>query len=669
MDATKKKTRKRIVFAIILLLVAGGLVALPFLLDKQQTEGSKASLLSVQAERGTIRKKLSGTGTLTEQEAQAVSVPQGVKVTEYLVENGQFVTAGEAVARVDKVSVMETISTVREAMTETAKEIESARSKSGSTAISAPAAAKVKAVYASKGDSVQEVMLEHGALAVLSLDGMMSVSFPCDEALSIGDGVIVRLSDAGEVAGRVESAYDGNVTVTISDAYGSVGEAVQVLDRDGQALGSGSLSVHSAWKAMGTDGTVSQVSISEGKAVYSGSALFTITADEGGGYAELIAEYRAYEEVMEQLFRLYTEGAATAPCDGCVSGVDKSILELLSASGRGTIMLLANAPGDDPDGEFANCVGMVTAVNEDGTVTMKMQAWNTEIPDYTDLSYVFTAADSMTVEATFAPPTVFVWDGTAWSVGGGVNVGDVFVVAYGGAPVWMIRVGHNELPEPAQEPTPEPSPQPETPGTPGQGGVTPQMPTGGGGAGGFGGAAGAKSQEAEKTRYDTAGATILSVTPQETVTVPITVDELDILSVHAGQDVQVTLDALPGQAFSGVITEVSKTASNEGGNSKYSAVVQLERTGMMLGGMNASASIVVEERESVLLIPSAAIVEIEGQTMVYTACDPQTQTLGAPVAVELGLSDGEMAEILSGLAEGDAVWYAYYDKLEVKGLS
>ena len=38
--------------------------------------------MSARAERGTIRKTLSGTGTLTEQDAQEVSVPAGVEVTE-----------------------------------------------------------------------------------------------------------------------------------------------------------------------------------------------------------------------------------------------------------------------------------------------------------------------------------------------------------------------------------------------------------------------------------------------------------------------------------------------------------------------------------------------------------------------------------------------------------
>ena len=149
----------------------------------------------------------------------------------------------------------------------------------------------------------------------------------------------------------------------------------------------------------------------------------------------------------------------------------------------------------------------------------------------------------------------------------------------------------------------------------------------------------------------------------------ITVDELDILSVRPGQEAQVTLDALPGQEFSGRITKVNTIASNEGGNSKYSAVVELKRNGNMLGGMNASANITVEERSNVLLIPSEALTEEHTKAIVYTAYDAETETLFDPVPVETGLSDGNQVQILSGLQEGDIVWYSYYDTLEIKGLN
>ena len=177
----------------------------------------------------------------------------------------------------------------------------------------------------------------------------------------------------------------------------------------------------------------------------------------------------------------------------------------------------------------------------------------------------------------------------------------------------------------------------------------------------------AESQAAK--RYDTTGTTILSITPQETVSVTITVDELDILSVQEGQKASVTLDALTGRSFTGIISEVDITAANEGGNTKYSATIQLEKEGMMLGGMNASVNITIDSRENVLLIPSEALIEKNGKSAVYTAYNERTGILSKPVEIETGLSDGLQVEILSGLKEGDTVWYSYYDKLEIAGLT
>ena len=188
--------------------------------------------------------------------------------------------------------------------------------------------------------------------------------------------------------------------------------------------------------------------------------------------------------------------------------------------------------------------------------------------------------------------------------------------------------------------------------------------TSGGGMTGMGG----MTTQVENDRFPTTETTILSVTPQDTMTVEITVDELDILSVRAGQEAAVTLDALKGQAFTGTITRVNTTSSNEGGNSKYTAEVELPRTAYMLGGMNASVNITVEERENVLLIPSASLTELDGKPAVYTAWDSRSEELQNLTVIETGLSDGQQVQVLSGLSEGELVWYRYYDKLESNGL-
>ena len=673
METRKKRTRKRIAFAVLALLVIAGLTALPFILNEQQEKkGAKASILSTQVKTGSIQKTLSGTGTLAEQEAQSVSVPQGVRVTEYLVANGQMVRKGDAVARVDRVSVMETISAVQEAMDETASELNDA-GEGNYSYINAPAPGRVKAVYVKTGDSVQSVMERYGALAVLSLDGLMAVQIAPSPSLSIGQTLVVCLSDGTETAGRVESVNEEAATVTFSDRCGSIGETAQVRTEDGTPLGSAEVYVHAAWKAMASAGTVYTVFASPDLEYWTGGTLLSIEGASDGSYESLLSEYRAYEDLMARLFLMYQDGVLAAPCDGCVSGVDEALIRSLAASGDSlSIRLLANAPGEDPDAAYRNRIGMLSSVNEDGSVTVLMQSWDTEIPDYTDLSFVVTAPDSMTQEYTLALPPVYRWDGASWTQMTAVSRGDVFAFAYSGDLVWMVYVGHNELPEPSPEPgTPE-TPAPSEPGggRPGNGG---SRPAGTGGmpnlSGGGMAAGGSNGTQPAQTRYTLDETSILCVTPQETMTVSMTVDELDILAVHTGAEALVTLDALPGQSFSGVIREVNTTASNEGGHSKYSAVVELRRTDSMLSGMNASVRITVESRDGVLTLPAEALTERDGEPAVYTGYDAKSETLVDPVRVETGLSDGLQVQILSGLSEGDAVWYAYYDTLEISGLT
>jgi hypothetical protein len=431
---------------------------------------------------------------------------------------------------------------------------------------------------------------------------------------------------------------------------------------------------------MGTDGTVSRVFISEGRTVYSGGTLFTLTGNSGGeGYAKLLSEYQDYEETMAELFQLYVDGVATAPCDGCVSGVDESILTELSSSQSGSIIRLAlygdsgslQLLSDEQDSVTTESsvirIGIITEVNSD-EITVNMTdalAFEDENSFMLFLSSVISSppVDSMNT------PQVFPADAFPAAKTGNVYV--FFYDAEGNIVQYYLIKESAESQEEPEQPSDDPVNQVNPGENNGQrpsGGGNGQMPSGGGG---FGGGSGGFSGTVPETQDESSAAvrtTVLSVTPQDTVTVSITVDELDILYVQIGQNVQVTLDALPGQSFTGMIKEVNTAASNDGGNSKYSAVVQLDRTAFMLGGMNASANIVVEERDGVLLIPSSALAEVDGQTVVYTAYDSKTESLSDPAAVEIGLSDGNQVQILSGLKEGDTVWYEYYDKLEVEGL-
>lgn len=144
----------------------------------------------------------------------------------------------------------------------------------------------------------------------------------------------------------------------------------------------------------------------------------------------------------------------------------------------------------------------------------------------------------------------------------------------------------------------------------------------------------------------------------------LSVDELDILSLSAGQTVALTADAVPGQSFSGVVTSVLLTGSASGGTTTYPVTVRVDQPGPLMPGMNAFAKIEVGRAENALAVPAAALVR--GGYLLVTDTSPSAARpapgMQAPagyvyVAVEPGLSDNDFLEIKSGIQETDTVAY------------
>ena len=150
--------------------------------------------------------------------------------------------------------------------------------------------------------------------------------------------------------------------------------------------------------------------------------------------------------------------------------------------------------------------------------------------------------------------------------------------------------------------------------------------------------------------------TAFTIADVESMALTVSVDELDINSVALGQTAQVTLDALEGETFEGEVTGINNVASASGGVAKYSVEVTLTGDERMKAGMNASATIVVEEKEDVVTIPVSALQEQGSQVFVYTELDEDGNPAGEQ-EVTTGLSDGENVEITEGLSEGDTVYY------------
>ena len=165
--------------------------------------------------------------------------------------------------------------------------------------------------------------------------------------------------------------------------------------------------------------------------------------------------------------------------------------------------------------------------------------------------------------------------------------------------------------------------------------------------------------------YDLEGDVLMTVTPQDTVSLTITLDEQDISKVSLGQTAQVKVEALRGQTFEAEVVQVGTSGTNNGGSSKFAVKLKLAYGENMLDGMSAVAEIPLYTKLDVLTVPVEALAEVGAKTVVYTAQDKDSGALSQPVEVQTGLSDGSRAEIVSGLQMGDTFYYSYYDIVEL----
>lgn len=695
----KKQVKKYISWGLIAALVAL-LTFMPLMAaDKKNVDGPQASILSGTVERSDIATQLIGGGTLTSEDAVTITIPAAVKLTGYMVGNGDTIEEGDVIATVDRVTVMTAITQVQETLDYLAEEIEAVSDEETSNEVVAQAGGTVKILYAEEGQSVQDVMLEHGALAVLSLDGLMAVQIERKTNLSVGDIVCVTLSDGTEVDGRVESNLDGILTVNITDDDYAIGEEVKVTTEDGDRIGSGTLYIHSQWNAVAYFGTVADIRVSQGDTVTAGRTLISLE-DTGhtAEYYQLANQRRKYEELMLELFEMYQTESITAPCAGVVTGVDETGTYMLADDGSvWEITFLTNAPNGDDETTYVNFVGQVSAVGIDGLV-MKMNPLPLSITDYKNLSDVPMDTALMTEDVIYSAqaPVYELVEGQWMQIDASTIIaGDVLLFAgdQNGSFVWVVRVargtaapdtpGDTEPTDPStpgdsavpSEPTtptePEPSTDSAQPGDQEQADPTTptdsnqpavNFPQGGDSSGGIGGV---MQEEAEYDLYDLETVTIASVTSQEVMTVEIAIDELDITRVSVGQSAAVTVDALTGEKFAATVTSIANSGESEGGNSKFTVELTLEKSGDMLPGMSASVIITLDKVNDVISVPVAALTENGTQTVLYTSYNEETGELGNPVVVTVGVSDGENAEILSGIYEGAAYFYPYYDTLVI----
>jgi len=519
-----KKMRRRKVIRTVLMIIgilAIILVATVIILTKKVEKRFAAAAAEVQTHvvtTGTIHTIVSGSGVLTEEDLEEISVPSGVEVNEVMVDAGDTVHKGDLLATVDMATVMTSLSSLQEQMNKLDTSINAAKGEEASTQITAGVSGRVKILYAQENMDVSLCMAEHGALAVLSLDGYMAMDLETDK-LGKGDLVTVTRTDGKVYEGKVSAAAGNTVTILVTDNGPQYGEEVRVSTKDGTELGKAELYIHNPLGVTGYAGTVRNVVAKENAAVTGQSVLFNLK-DTGfsANYDTLLRDRADLEETLMELLTIYRDGALLAPMDGMISSV-----------------------------EFDN----------EDTATSSASA---------------SASASMAAMYGYTMPTT-------------------------------------------------------------------------------------------TTTTTTSEGTILTLYPDLQMTITIGIDETDILALKEGQEAEIVVSSVGEDPYPGTVTEISKVADTSTGVTQYSAEILLDKVPGMLPGMTADVDIKIEGNENALIIPVEALHQTRTGSFVYTTFDQETQQYGGRVDVVPGMQNDTYAEILSGLKEGDTVYYTKQENI------
>jgi cobalt-zinc-cadmium efflux system membrane fusion protein len=160
------------------------------------------------------------------------------------------------------------------------------------------------------------------------------------------------------------------------------------------------------------------------------------------------------------------------------------------------------------------------------------------------------------------------------------------------------------------------------------------------------------------TRFDiAAGETVepdrelMTLTDLSTVWVLADVYEKDLAKVRVNTNVDIRVDAYPDRAFVGRLTYVSDTIDPQTRTAKVRCVIA-NPDGALKLEMFVRVSVPTTDSQQAILVPAAALQQIDGQSVVFVRQSPSRFERRN---VEVGNTAGDVVEIRSGIRAGEVI--------------
>ena len=134
------------------------------------------------------------------------------------------------------------------------------------------------------------------------------------------------------------------------------------------------------------------------------------------------------------------------------------------------------------------------------------------------------------------------------------------------------------------------------------------------------------------------------------------VDEADIAHVYMNQPARIKVESFRDRIFNGRVTKIAPLGVEKDNVTTFEVRVSIDNPGGELkANMTANAEILLDEHKGVLTVPENAVM-YDGQKNASVEIPDKSQKEGKrKIPVKVGLSNGSVTEVLSGLKEGDQV--------------
>ena len=134
------------------------------------------------------------------------------------------------------------------------------------------------------------------------------------------------------------------------------------------------------------------------------------------------------------------------------------------------------------------------------------------------------------------------------------------------------------------------------------------------------------------------------------------VDEADIAHVYMDQPARIKVESFRDRTFNGKVTKIAPLGVQKDNVTTFEVRVSIDNPGGELkANMTANAEIILDEHKNVLMVPESAVMYDNQKRAMVEVPDKKQKEGKRKIPVKVGISNGSVTEVLSGLKEGELV--------------